>query len=281
MEQAVTFEVSETPCLGIVHQPERMLSTAVLIVVGGPQYRVGSHRQFVQLSRALADANIASLRFDYRGMGDSAGSKQDFDAICQDIEAAIDCLMSTIPHIERVVIWGLCDAASAALIYAPNDARVCGLVLLNPWLRNEQAMAKTMVKYYYLRRLCSLQFWKRLLGGKVNVGGSLADASNFVKDTRKSQQVDKASYQQRMLTGLQHFEGNICLILSGVDLTAREFDQQTHNNKAWSNLRLSQNEIHRIPNADHTFSSKEYKKLVEQISYRFADKLNTILEAEA
>jgi len=47
--------------------------TGVLIVVGGPQYRVGSHRQFVMLARFLADHGVPCMRFDYRGMGDVSG----------------------------------------------------------------------------------------------------------------------------------------------------------------------------------------------------------------
>ena len=50
----------------------------VLIVTGGPQYRAGSHRQFVLLARFLAARGMAVLRFDYRGMGDSEGAPRDY-----------------------------------------------------------------------------------------------------------------------------------------------------------------------------------------------------------
>src|SRR5690606_6080356 len=105
-----------------------------------------------QLSRALAREGIPSLRFDYRGMGDSEGDKQRFDDIGQDIRAACDafCLQTGLT---RIVLWGLCDAASAAMMYAAGDARVEGLVLLNPWLHSEESMARTMVRHYYLQRL--------------------------------------------------------------------------------------------------------------------------------
>ena len=55
--------------------------TGVLVIVGGPQYRVGSHRQYVQLSRHLAEQGIASMRFDVRGMGDSPGVQRSFEEI--------------------------------------------------------------------------------------------------------------------------------------------------------------------------------------------------------
>ena len=46
----------------ILHRPEVTARTGVVIVVGGRQNRVGSHRQFVLLARALAAAGYATLR---------------------------------------------------------------------------------------------------------------------------------------------------------------------------------------------------------------------------
>ncbi|KAB8057318.1 hydrolase 1, exosortase A system-associated, partial [Janthinobacterium violaceinigrum] len=57
--------------VGILSLPAAPGPRGVLIVTGGPQYRVGSHRQFVLLARALAAQGVPVLRFDLRGMGDS------------------------------------------------------------------------------------------------------------------------------------------------------------------------------------------------------------------
>lgn len=275
-EQALSFLSNSQELLAISHQGTDQNSTGVLIVVGGPQYRVGSHRQFVQLSRSLARQGISSLRFDYTGMGDSCGQKKEFDNICDDIKAATDAFLVAQPHLKKVVIWGLCDAASAALIYAHQDERINGLVLLNPWLRSEQAMGKAMVKYYYLQRLLSKSFWKKLLSGKVNIAASASDAKGFVKDSVVADKQSNASYQARMLSGLHAFNGKVCLILSGEDLTAREFDQQTKASKAWCKLRNENSEIHRFVDADHTFSSAIYKRDVERVTISFVEQLNNI-----
>ena len=48
-------------------------------MVGGPQYRVGSHRQFTLMARAFAAAGYPVLRFDYRGIGDSEGESRGFE----------------------------------------------------------------------------------------------------------------------------------------------------------------------------------------------------------
>ncbi|GAC15107.1 hydrolase 1, exosortase A system-associated [Aliiglaciecola lipolytica] len=271
LESAVVFSSENSQLMGILHQPQTPINTAVLIVVGGPQYRVGSHRQFVQLSRALAKENIASLRFDYTGMGDSEGSKKPFDEINEDIKAACDLLCEQV-GIESVVIWGLCDAASAAMIYAPQDDRITGLFLLNPWLRSDAAMGKAMLKYYYLQRLFSKEFWSKLLRGKVNVASSIGDAKGFVADSVSSQNNHQQDYQTRMQKGLENFKGKVCLVLSGIDLTAKEFEQQTINNKAWKKLNNKQSTIHRISKADHTFSSAEFKREVEKYTVEFVNK---------
>jgi len=272
-EQALTFFANNQELLAISHYGSEKNSTGVLIVVGGPQYRVGSHRQFVQLSRSLASQGVSSMRFDYTGMGDSCGEKKEFDNVCDDIKASTDAFLKAQPHLKSIVIWGLCDAASAALMYAHQDERVNGLVLLNPWLRSEQAMGKAMVKHYYLQRLLSKSFWKKLLSGKVNVAASARDAKGFVKDSVVVEKQSTASYQARMLSGLQAFNGKICLVLSGEDLTAREFEQQTKTSKPWKKLRDESNEIHRLPSADHTFSSVKYKHDVEKITINYVRKL--------
>ena len=269
MESAISFTINQQSSLGILHRPESAISTAVLIVVGGPQYRVGSHRQFLQLSRFLATQNIISFRFDVRGMGDATGEKQSFEQLDDDIKAATDCLLSQCPNVSKVIIWGLCDAASAALLYAPQDSRIAGLILLNPWLSNEQAMAKTMVKFYYLQRLFSADFWKKLLKGKVNIGSSLKDASDNVASTMQTQSNDEQSYQARMLVGAQQFSGPVCLILSGNDLTAREFLEQTQSDSGWKRFVKGKCQIFNLLDADHTFSNRDLKAEVERISVQF------------
>ena len=70
-EQGVVFDSAGQRLVGILALPDAPADSAVLITVGGPQYRVGSHRQFTLLARELAAQGIASLRFDYTGMGDA------------------------------------------------------------------------------------------------------------------------------------------------------------------------------------------------------------------
>ena len=190
-EQAIVFECNGDSLVGVLHQPEQVGDTAVLVVVGGPQYRIGSHRQFLLLARDLAAAGFPVLRFDYRSMGDSGGLLRDFEAVQTDIAKAVDQLLRSAPQASRVVIWGLCDAASAACFYAHTDHRVHGLVLLNPWVRTDAGIAKAYLKHYYLNRLLSLDMWKKVLSGKFDFAGSVKSLTGFMKSASGGDTVNK------------------------------------------------------------------------------------------
>jgi exosortase A-associated hydrolase 1 len=273
VERAITINVNNMHMLGILHLPNACLDTGVVLIVGGPQYRVGSHRQFVQLARALARKHIACLRFDYRGMGDSEGVKRSFETAEDDIRAACDAFVAET-GVSKLVLWGLCDAASAAMMYAPSDPRVAGMVLLNPWLRSEAAMGKAMVQHYYLRRIFSRSFWRKVLTGQVRVGGSLRDLEKYVRASRGEDKHPRASYQARMETGLNTFCGRTCLVLSGADLTAREFEEQALKEQKWPSFASDDALVCRIPHADHTFSSANHKSEVEAITIQFVERLS-------
>src|SRR6185436_8530568 len=142
-EEAIAISCDGDSLIGVLNNPPAGVARGVLIVVGGPQYRVGSHRQFTLLARYLATCDVPSLRFDYRGMGDSCGDLRTFERVEDDIRCAIDRFFQSVPTLKEVVVWGLCDAASAALFYAHRDSRVSGLVLVNPWVHTEQGAART------------------------------------------------------------------------------------------------------------------------------------------
>lgn len=270
IEQAFEFSCAGEKLLGIVAVPERPQTTGILLVVGGPQYRAGSHRQFLLLSRALAAAGYAVMRFDYRGMGDSTGDLRDFESINDDIAAAIGAFRATCPGVERIVLWGLCDAASASLLYwdATHDEIVCGMVLLNPWARSEATLAKTQIKHYYGQRLLQPEFWGKLLSGKLGIGRAL---SGFASSLMRSRQAlaDNEGYpampfQQRMMRAFESFPGPLLLILSANDYTAKEFLQACRDNGTGQRA-LAGSCLTRIDvtAADHTFSSREWRQRVE------------------
>ncbi len=181
-ERALAFQCKDDWLYGILSLPEQDADKGLLIVVGGPQYRVGSHRQFTLLARYLAKRGISVLRFDSRGMGDSEGERRTFEDFEDDLSCAIDKFFEEVPTLKALAIWGLCDAASAALFYAYSDPRVTGLVLVNPWVRTEQGVAKVYLKHYYLKRLFDLEFWRKLWRGNFSFVTSVHSLFNIAAD---------------------------------------------------------------------------------------------------
>jgi exosortase A-associated hydrolase 1 len=274
-ELAFTFPCRGAELVGILHPGAAQASRGVLIVVGGPQYRVGSHRQFLLLARDLAAAGVPVLRFDCRGMGDAGGEAVDFEHCNDDIAAAIDAFFAHSPGLCEVIIWGLCDAASAALFYAWRDRQVGGLVLLNPWVRTEAGESRAFLKHYYLKRLFSTGLWAKIQRGDFDLAESLRSFFGLVKTTlTPTLQAQGAGLDQplpeRMADGLARFTGPVLLILSGNDLTAAEFKDAVAASPLWGRL-LRQSRITRrdLPAANHTFSRQEWRQQVMEWTLRW------------
>ena len=251
----------------------------VVIVVGGPQYRAGSHRQFVQLARVLAAAGICTLRFDVRGMGDSTGAQRPFEQLGADTAAAIDALLPARQDLRRVALWGLCDGASAALLYLHEraDPRVAALCLLNPWVRSEASLARTHVKHYYRQRLMQREFWVKLLSGQVASQALLGLWANVRASRRRAASATPGTpgtparpYQARMAAGWSAFNGSVLLVLSSDDYTAKEFIEYTSAAAEWRGMTQRPNVLrHVAAGADHTFSSAASRQALEQATLQW------------
>ncbi len=281
-EQPLVFQCADERLIGIIAQPsQHAVHTGVVIIVGGPQYRAGSHRQFTLLARDLAQKGISSLRFDYRGMGDSEGELRTFAAIDVDIKAAIDTLLQQVPSLHSVIIWGLCDAAAAALMYAPQDARVSGLILLNPWVHTEATAARVRLTHYYLQRLTQPAFWWKLVSGRFAFLTSWRDVLYSLRSTvlqstddriKSAPQTAKQSHSfvVKMRDGLHCFKGKVLFILSGNDLSAQELISLTEHDRHWRNALQNQHVSQQfIPQANHTFSSEVWRNAVSKMTVDF------------
>jgi exosortase A-associated hydrolase 1 len=271
-ENALMFDCEGESLVGILSGAGLPAGRGVLIVVGGPQYRVGSHRQFTLLARHLAESGVPTLRFDYRGMGDSNGEVRTFEQAGADIRCAIDRFFASVPGLKDVVIWGLCDAASAALFYAHQDARVSGLILLNPWVRTQQGLARAHLRYYYVRRLFQASLWQKMVRGEFNVREAARALGRFVMDalghprslgTLDESSASEAPLPDRMEDGLCKFHGRVLFILSGNDLTSQEFEGVVENSRRWRKL-LEDKRVTRYPmaEANHTFARRDWREQV-------------------
>jgi uncharacterized protein len=262
-ERVLVIRCQEEQLVCVLHPPRVPADLpGVLVIVGGPQYRVGSHRQFVLMARALARAGYPVLRFDYRGMGDSSGDMRTFEQASEDIRAALDCFTRAMPGMPGVVLWGLCDAASAVAMHGAADSRVCGLVLVNPWVRTAAGQAKAYVTQYYGRRFLQRSFWRKLLTGGLDVSKAVRDLLSTLRTAqgsapRAQSEPAAADFIARMLRGMQRFSGPVLVLISEQDLTAAEFTTLCRDDAAWRKV-VAQGHVQTttLAGADHTFSSR-------------------------
>jgi exosortase A-associated hydrolase 1 len=210
-------------------------------------------------------------------MGDSGGSPQPFDDIDDDIEAAIGALCANISRVRGVALWGLCDAASAAALYASRrDPRLLGIALVNPWVRSEEGQAKAQIKHYYRGRLASASFWTDLLRGRIAILPALSEAGRALWRAARMRHASPVTapvngahppFQMRMAGGLGGFDRPTLVLLSGRDLTAREFADLTGADRTWRRLMQRPNvRREELPDADHTFSNGDSRAQVERLT---------------
>jgi exosortase A-associated hydrolase 1 len=279
-ETALVFECRGEALAGVLHVSEATADLGIVIVVGGPQYRAGSHRQFVRLARAACRAGYAVLRFDVRGMGDSEGAPRSFDELHDDIAAGIDAMLAHAHSVRRVVLWGLCDGAAAAWLYvhASGDARVAGVCAVNPWVRSREGLARTHIRHYYAKRVMSRSFWSKVIGGGVG-WSALRGLASAIKSALSPRQHESGGhgtdFRQRMAQGCARCPpGGVLLVLSGNDYTAKEFADHVARTPQWqAALRVCDARRCEVAGADHTLSHDADRLKVEQATVRWLDEL--------
>ena len=150
---ALGTDLSDNPTIVI-------LNTAIV-------HRVGHHRMFVTMSRALAQAGFSVLRFDFSGIGDSEPRSD----CLPPLESALADLTDVLDWLEkdrrssRVILVGLCSGADHAVLHARNDPRVVGLVLIDPWI---PPTARFYFEYI-TKRLTRLRRWTNLISRRRRI----------------------------------------------------------------------------------------------------------------
>ena len=282
MEKAVNIQFQNQKLFGILHQPGSVerIETVVMMVVGGPQTRVGSHRLYVQLARYLENRNIAVLRFDYAGTGDSGATFKGFEEAGPSIEAAIDFLYSEFAALKSLIIWSLCDGAAASAMYAPRDVeRINAMILANPFVETEEGQAKTILKHYYKNRLLERDFWQKLLTLNFDIKKSLAsffDLKRQAGDPQNGQgnaSTHAALLPTRVLNGLMAYARPMHFLISSNDITGMEFMDHFKANAGLVKLtKTGIATVDYIAEADHTFSNSAIKSDVFEKTAKAIDR---------
>lgn len=117
---------------GILSLPTASSKTALVLLNAGAIRRAGPFRLHVLAARHFASLGFPTLRVDQPGIADHIASAhrphlEGLAAILDQLQKDTGC--------ERFVVGGVCSAADFAWQLALKDARVAGLLLLDPLAR--------------------------------------------------------------------------------------------------------------------------------------------------
>jgi dienelactone hydrolase len=248
---------------------------AIVILNTGIIHRVGHHRMFVTMSRALANVGYAVLRFDFSGIGDS-DPRQDglspLDACMAEIRVALDWLESD-RHASRIILIGLCSGADHAVLYSHTDDRVIGLVLLDPSI-------PTTRRYYadfITARLTRLRSWVRVVTGRSRAARIWAARAldalqprgrsrHLVSQDFTSRAAIEAQYQKVMDSDIR-----ILAVLTG-ETTRQTYPEQMLD--ALSNVTFGDRlKLEFFPDSDHTFIREADRSKLIRLTVQWIDAL--------
>jgi exosortase A-associated hydrolase 1 len=219
--------------------------TGLVLVTGGSQTRIGSHRMYERLAKALAERGIDCLRYDRRGVGDSAGEDPGFRGSGPDLIAAAAALRAECPALLRIYGFGLCDGATAIALFG-DEAGLDGLIMVNPWLVEAEAgePAPAAIRHHYRQQLLSLSGWRKILSGAV-------DYSKLFRGVRKiSGRRQVSPLAEATAKSLSRHRLPVQLILATGDATAIAAETELKS----PNFRKLAGNPQRIDTDSHTFA---------------------------
>jgi exosortase A-associated hydrolase 1 len=221
--------------------------TPVLIVSGGAEPRAGAGGWQRALAGRLADAGHPVLRFDRRGVGDSAGNDTGFEASAPDMAAAAAQLRRLTGGAGAIAAIGNCDAATAIALHHAS-AGIGRLVLLNPWVvrPSDGLPPPAAIRRRYADRLRDPRFWWRALRGGVSFGKALRGVAALARRPAES------GLAARAAEALARSGVPATAILARGDATALAFSD------AWTALdRKPQVEVVTLDTGSHSFAGAE------------------------
>jgi pimeloyl-ACP methyl ester carboxylesterase len=171
------FGVLSTP----VDVPHRNAPLIILNNVGA-NHHVGCNRLYVDFARQWASLGFSTLRFDLVGIGDSPlqGGRRENDVYSgsgiADAGRALDWLADARGY-HRFLLAGICSGAYVSYYAALADARVEGVMLMNPltfhWCEGDSLEIRTRTTFkssqFYRRAALQFETWKRAARGEVHL----------------------------------------------------------------------------------------------------------------
>lgn len=213
LRRLITFTCLDDTLLGSLDEASG--TTGLLIVSGGNEIRCGAHRGMALLAAEVASAGHPVFRFDRRGIGDSSGENGGYASSGPDIMAAVAAFRAAAPHVNRLIGFGNCDAATALLLY--GYASFDRLILANPWVVSETdgLPPAAAIRSRYAQRLRDPASWVRLMTGQVDFGKLISGLSKV-----SQKQSRELSALERSVFGALADHRDVSIILASGDATA-------------------------------------------------------------
>ncbi len=242
MQAPVELTVSGKTLRGMLHRPDDVARGPMAVIYHGfTGNRIEPHFIMVKLSRALAKAGIASVRFDFSGSGESDGEFEDMTLSGEVAEAkAILDYARGLPCADpaRTFLVGLSMGGAIASIVAGDEGgKVRGIALWAP----AGTIADLIVNHLTPEQEETLR-----REGRADYRG-LWVGRGFMEDLKGWDVFGRAArYPGRVL--LLHGDGDEAVPL---DVSKRYKD--IYGDRA---------ELHIIPGADHTFNRCDWEEEV-------------------
>ena len=288
--RAVSFTVEGFRLAGTLHLPAehaRKSDVAVVILNQGPLDRSGAHRISTQLARHWAAQGLAALRFDARGVGESAGEwlepvegaaiKAQYKLIEEgvwtaDAHAAIDFVLRETGA-RRVVLAGLCGGGATA-IHAAAHRAVYGVISVGMPVRIQADITgvadlvdeklRSEVRGY-ARKLLTPTAWKRFVTRETDYNVLWA-----VFTTRAARALKRGPALDPNLNGplVRSFEAalrgrkKILLVYPERDYLWVEFQELFESRFPRAQFGF---ELETIPHANHTFTEPAWQDALHRI----------------
>ncbi|MFO8079989.1 MAG: alpha/beta fold hydrolase [Armatimonadota bacterium] len=262
------FDSDGQRVLGVLQTPDRPMRPGALVFLHGwAGYRIGPHQMFTKAARQAAELGFASLRFDFRGRGDSQGdaAATTLSTMIEDAQRAVEVVCDETGA-ERVALIGDCSGSEVAIGAATLDERIDSLVLWSAPIvagdRSEADAAKRRSMYStYLRKIFRRETWSKLLGGRLQPGMILKALTRGGKGAGEegAESDREIDWYHRFVD----FAGEVMLIYGGNDPTT---DSALEHYRELSRKAGRELNHHIVDGANHAFYSLGWEQEVLEVS---------------
>jgi dienelactone hydrolase len=292
IEETALWLGERSPLFGVLSAPEdepaslpRQSRKVILLVNSGAIHHVGPNRMYVTLARRWASEGHTVLRFDVSGIGDSPPRPGEPENIVygphavDDVRQALEYLPHRSGNDEYQAI-GLCSGAYHSFKAAVQGLPLSGVIVINPltffW---KDGMSLEYPDYQvaadvqrYQGRVRSLQAWRKLLRGKVNLAKLLQALfrhargvfSARVRDVLRALGIPLKDDLGRELESLAAKSSQMSFVFAAQDPGLALL--QTQGGAAFRRLKKRRQLVVRlIAGADHTFTNRRARAQLADI----------------